>query len=92
MKYDSKVVNKYKVGKHFKFNVRDDGFDFEIDPDEVAAEATRRCKDPELARKYLARCKRHIAAITVQLKEIRQRTQQGRLHGKDDIGVRSARS
>ena len=34
-----KVVNKYKVGKHFKLDIQDDGFDFELDPGKVAAEA-----------------------------------------------------
>jgi transposase len=34
-----KVVNKYKVAKHFKLDIRDDGFDFEVDEDNVAAEA-----------------------------------------------------
>ena len=34
-----KVVNKYKVAKHFKLDIDDDRFDFEIDPDKVAAEA-----------------------------------------------------
>jgi transposase len=83
-----KVVNRYQVGKHFHTDIGDDGFDFQIDLDEVAAAVTRRCKDPELARKRLARYKHHIEVITEQLKKVRQRTQQGRLHGKDDIGVR----
>ena len=34
-----KVLNKYKVGKHFRLDIRDDAFDFEIDPDKVDAEA-----------------------------------------------------
>jgi len=34
-----KVINKYKVGKHFKLDIRDDGFDFEIDQHKVAEEA-----------------------------------------------------
>lgn len=34
-----KVVNKYKVGKHFVLEIRDDGFDFRIDEEKVAAEA-----------------------------------------------------
>jgi len=33
------VVNKYKVAKHFVLNIRDDGFDFSIDEQKVAAEA-----------------------------------------------------
>jgi transposase len=34
-----KVVNKYKVAKHFVLNIRDDGVDFHIDDKRVAAEA-----------------------------------------------------
>ena len=34
-----KVINKYKVGKHFDLDIRDDGFDFSINEDKVAAEA-----------------------------------------------------
>jgi len=34
-----KVINKYKVAKHFKLDIQDDSFDFEIEADKVAAEA-----------------------------------------------------
>lgn len=34
-----KVINKYKVSKHFKLDIRDDGFDFEVDQLKVAEEA-----------------------------------------------------
>jgi len=34
-----KVVDKYKVAKHFVLNIRDDGFDFHIDEKKVSAEA-----------------------------------------------------
>jgi transposase len=34
-----KVINKYKVGKHFKLDIRDDDFSFEVDQDKVKAEA-----------------------------------------------------
>ena len=34
-----KVLNKYKVGKHFELDIRDDAFDFHILEDKVAAEA-----------------------------------------------------
>jgi transposase len=34
-----KVVNQYKVAKHFILDIRDDGFDFRIDLDKIAAEA-----------------------------------------------------
>lgn len=34
-----KVVNKYKVAKHFKLDIEDDGFGFDIDDDKVTEEA-----------------------------------------------------
>jgi transposase len=34
-----KVVNKYKMAKHFELEIRDDGFDFELSEQSVAAEA-----------------------------------------------------
>ena len=34
-----RVLNKYKVGKHFKLDIRDDSFSFEIDDTKVTAEA-----------------------------------------------------
>jgi len=34
-----KSINKYKVAKHFVLDIRDDGFDFHIDEEKVAAEA-----------------------------------------------------
>ncbi len=34
-----KVINKYKVAKHFILDIRDDGFDYRIDQDKVAAES-----------------------------------------------------
>ena len=83
-----KVLEKYKVGKHYKLEIQDDGFDFEVDPEKIAAEVARQCNDPERVTKRLARCKRHITAIAEQLEKVRQRIERGRLHGKDDIGVR----
>jgi transposase len=34
-----KVINKYKVGKHFELNIHDNDFTFEINPDTVKQEA-----------------------------------------------------
>jgi len=34
-----KMINKYKVAKHFVLDIRDDGFDFHIDAEKVANEA-----------------------------------------------------
>ncbi len=83
-----KVLDKYRVGKHYTLDIRDDGFDFQVDPDEIAAQLARQSKNPELARRRLDKCKLHIAAIAEQLDKVRQRTERGRLHGRDAIGVR----
>jgi transposase len=83
-----KVVEKYKVGQYYQLDIRDDGFDFELDRKKMNAEVARECKDPERAQARLARYGRHIEAIAEQLKKIRQRINQGRLHGQDRIGVR----
>ncbi len=83
-----KVLEKYKVGKHYKLVIRHDGFDFEVDQEKIDAEVARQCKNPELVTKRLAMCKRHITAIAEQLEKVRQRIERGQLHGKDDIGVR----
>jgi len=34
-----KVVNRYKMAKHFELDIRDDGFDFAVNEESVAAEA-----------------------------------------------------
>ena len=83
-----KVLEKYKLGKHYKLDIRDDGFDFEVDQEEIAAEVARQCKNLELAKRRLDKCKRHIAAIAERLEKVRQRIERGRLHGRDTIGVR----
>ena len=36
-----KLLNKYKVGKYYRLDIRDDGFDFELDETTMAADASR---------------------------------------------------
>ena len=86
-----KVLEKYKVGQHYKLEIRDDGFDFEIDQEKMATEVARQSKSPEQAKARMDRNKRHIAAIAEQLEKVRQRIERGRLHGQDQIGVRVGR-
>lgn len=83
-----KVLEKYRIGKHYKLDIRDDGFDFEVDQEKMTSAVTRQCKSPQGVRKRLEKCQRHIAAIAEQLEKVRQRIERGRLHGKDNIGVR----
>jgi len=84
-----KVLRQYKIGKHYTVEARDDGFDYELDEAALAAEAAKGVgEDSALAAKRLKRYKRHIKAISNKLDKLRNRTKQGRLHGKANIGVR----
>ncbi len=84
-----KVLGQYKVGKHYTVKVRDDGFDYKVDEEALAAEVAKGAgADTALAAKRLERYRRHIESIAKKLDQLRKRTEQGRLHGKDEIGVR----
>jgi len=84
-----KVLKQYKVGKHYTVDLRDDGFDYQIDRNKLAAEvAATSHGNTKLAETRLARFERHIESIAKKLDKIRQRTTQGQLQGQDVIGVR----
>ena len=84
-----KVLKQYKVGKHFTVEVRDNGFDYKVDEESLAAEVVRGTEGNEaLAAKRLERYRRHIKVIADKLDKVRTRIEQGWLHGKDKIGVR----
>lgn len=84
-----KILEKYRIGKHYKLDIRDDGFDFKIDERAIAAEVARvSVSDHGLAEQRLARRKKHMEAIAKQLQKVRQRIERGRLYGADVIGVR----
>ena len=88
----NKLLKQYKVGKHFTVEVRDDGLDYHLDEEALTAElATKDGKDAARAAKRLERTKRHIESVGDKLDQIRKRTEQGRLHGTDEIGVRVGR-
>jgi transposase len=87
-----KVLGQYKIGKHYKVEVRDDGFDYEIDEGALAAEVAEGAGgNAALAKGRLERYRRHIKSIARKLDKLRTRTEQGRLHGKAEIGVRVGR-
>ena len=87
-----KLLNKYKVGRYYRLDIRDDGFDFELDETTMDADASRLANgNSELANKRLQRWKRHMGTIAKQFEGIRQRIGRGQLHGKDKIGVRVGR-
>ena len=84
-----KILKQYKVGKHCTVEVRDDGFDYKVDETSLAAEVAKGAgADSLLATKRLERYRRHLESIASKLDKLRKRTEQGRLHGKDEIGVR----
>jgi transposase len=85
----SRILKQYKIGKHYTVDIRDDGFDYKIDREALAAEvAAKSNENSKLAESRLARQERHIESIAGKFEEVRQRIQQGQLHGKDAIGVR----
>jgi len=88
----AKVLGGYKVGTHYTVEVRDDGFDYTVDEEALAAEVAKGAgADTALAAKRLERYRQHIESIAGKLDKLRKRTEQGRLHGQDEIGVRVGR-
>jgi len=84
-----RILKQYKVGKHYMVEIRDDGFEYKVDEKAFTAEVAKEAgKDAALAAKRLKRYTRHIESIGDKLDKLRKRIEQGRLHGKDDIGVR----
>jgi transposase len=83
------ILKKYRVGKHFELDIREDGFNYKINEDELIAEVTANSKgNHELIEKRLQRSRRHIESIARQLAKLSHKVDKGRLHGQDQIGVR----
>jgi transposase len=84
-----RVLKQYRIGKYYTVDIRDDGFDYQIDRDTLAAEiAVKSPEETKRAEERLARFERQLESIASKLDKIRQRSQQGQLHGQDAIGVR----
>jgi len=85
-----KVLASYKLGKHFKVEICDQGLDFELDEKALFAELEAlAARSPERARERLDKAKQHIQAITKKLERVRYRILGGQLRGKAEIGVRA---
>ena len=83
------MLKKYRIGKHFKLDIRDDGFNYKVNEEALITEATAKSKgNQELIEKRLKRSRRHIESIAKQLAKVRQKIDKGQLHGQDNIGVR----
>ena len=83
------ILKKYRIGKYYRLDIRDDGFDYEVDEKAIAATVTARAKgNPERIKTELSRYKGHIEYIAKQLDKIRRSVERGQLHGQGEIGVR----
>ncbi|MDA2929136.1 IS1634 family transposase [Acidobacteria bacterium AH-259-O06] len=82
------ILGNYRIGRHYRVDIRDDGFDFEVDAEAIAALAVAGDTDPGRIEKRRNRFEGHMGAMAGQFEKLRQRIARGRLHGKDKIGVR----
>jgi transposase len=83
------ILSGYRIGKHYRFEVRDDGFDVDVDRDQILAQAdTADRESTEVIEKRRARLQRHFDAIEQRLEKLRSRIERGRLAGKQNIGLR----
>ena len=83
------ILKTYKIRKHYTVDIRDDGFDYEVDEKALTDEVTARAGgDQELLEILLARYRGHMEAITNNLGKVRKRIEQGQLQGEGEIGVR----
>jgi len=88
----NKILATYKLGKHFKVEIRDQGLDFELDEKALFAELEAQAKrSPDGAQERLDRAKQHVQAITKKLEKVRHRILGGQLRGKAEIGVRAGK-
>jgi transposase len=83
-----KVLGKYRIGRHYRVNLGEHGFDVEPNEEQITAELTRLANTPAQAQAARERSGRHQKAIEKHLEKIRRRIDHGVLHGKDAIGVR----
>ncbi|MBU0616861.1 MAG: IS1634 family transposase [Planctomycetes bacterium] len=87
-----KVLKQYRIGQHYRVDIRDDGLDWHVDEEALAAAlAAQDDGDAARAAQRRQRAQRHVKAIRAKLDKIRQRVEHGRLHGQDQIGVRVGR-
>ncbi len=83
------ILKNYRIGKYYKIDVRENGFNYAVDEDALIADITANCKgNQKLIKKRLKRSQGHMEMIAGKLTALRQKINKGRLHGKDQIGVR----
>ena len=83
------ILKKYKIGKHFELDIRDDGFNYKVNENALISEIMAKCKgNQDLIEKRLKRSRSHIESIEKQFAKLIQKIDKGSLHGQDAIGVR----
>jgi transposase len=88
----NKVLKQYRIGKHYQLEIRDDGFDYQIDEKALLAALKQQAKgNAEKEQELRARAQKHQQTIGSKLDKLRLKTTQGRLWGMDKIGVRTGR-
>lgn len=80
------VLKTYGIGKHYTVEIRDDGFEVQIDEEAIAQKETDAAGPRSEALRAMHA--RHRELIATRLEKVRRRIGRGRLHGKDAIGVR----
>ena len=81
-----KILKSYKIRKYYHIKVRDDGFDYRCDEKELIVKVE--AGDSGDVAKRIASYKAHMEGIAKKFEQLRKRIKQGRLQGKDEIGVR----
>ena len=85
----SRILKKYKIGKYYKVDIREDGFNYKLDKDGLIAEIKAKSNDNQaLIAKRLKRSQSHIESIARQFKKLNDKIERGRLYGRDKIGLR----
>ncbi len=86
------ILEQSRIAKHYKVQIRENGFDCELDDKSLAAEISGQVNgNTALVSKRLAGYQRHIKSVANKLDMLQQKTKQGHLYGKVKIGVRVGR-
>ena len=84
-----KVLNSYRIGKFYTIEGCDDGFSYKLDRTAMKNAIVANSRgDQDLLKKRMLRAEKHVKTIEKKLKAVRDKTQQGQLHGKENIALR----
>ena len=83
-----KILKGYRVGKYFQINTYDSGFTYEVNETALFEELTARSGSKDQIKSRRNRSRGHVKTIKKKFEKVSQMIKQGRLHGKDQIGIR----